>query len=118
MKLVLFDDYIPGALTPDGVVDFSGVVGDKIMRLPPKLRMTGIIEHWDALQAPLQAAIDAKPALKTSYSLQPPQPKPSKMPFASGNFNEGLTGIVFPIDFSEIPGFLAGAGWRHRIPGA
>lgn len=99
MKLVLFDDYRPGALTSKGVVDLSAQVGGAILALPGHLRMVSIIEHWSELGGKLEAAANSAEPLGTAPKLRAPLPRPSKMPFAVGNYNEGEIGITFPIDF-------------------
>lgn len=99
MKLVLFDDYIPGALVEGGVVDLSEAVGRKIMELPAHERMPAMIDQWDAIGGQLDDAARQQKPLDRMPRLRAPLPRPGKMPFASGNFNEGLEGISFPIDF-------------------
>ncbi|MGH9355823.1 MAG: hypothetical protein ACRD10_06800, partial [Terriglobia bacterium] len=46
MKLALFDDYIPGLVTGDQIVDLSAAVGKGVMDLIPAHRMTAIIADF------------------------------------------------------------------------
>ena len=42
MKLALFNDYIPGVVNGDRIIDLSGVLGQAIMGLPPADRMLAL----------------------------------------------------------------------------
>jgi len=51
MKLALFDDYIPGVVNGDRIVDLSSVVGKSVMGLRPRYRMPTIISQFAGLRA-------------------------------------------------------------------
>jgi 2-keto-4-pentenoate hydratase/2-oxohepta-3-ene-1,7-dioic acid hydratase in catechol pathway len=88
MKLALFDDFIPGRVEGDSVVDLSAAVGDEVMRLRPGARMGAIIAAWDRLGAALALADGPRLPLE-GVMLRAPAPEPGKMLFALGNYPEG-----------------------------
>lgn len=88
MKLALFDDYVPGRVENDSVVDLSRAVGEAIMALGPKRRMNAIIAEFDRL-GPALASADGPRRPLAEVQLRAPSPRPSKMLFAIGNYPEG-----------------------------
>lgn len=117
MKLVLFDDYIPGALVDGGVVDLSDAAGRDIMALPGEARMPAIIARWDEIGARLESASRQNAPLEKMPRLRAPLPRPGKLPFASGNFNEGFEGPTFPIDFFfKAPSTILDPGEEVQFP--
>jgi hypothetical protein len=51
MKLALFNDYVPGVVNGDRIIDISGIVGPAVMSLPPAERMLKLIADFDRLRA-------------------------------------------------------------------
>ena len=86
MKLVLFDDYKPGILKGEAVVDVSSLVPGKI-ELPPgnearagQVRMEQIIEHFDALRTDLlRMQSEGKEIPLADVRLRAPTPWPGKV---------------------------------------
>lgn len=117
MKLVLTDDYVPGVLAEQGVVDLVDVLDAKIMALPGKLRMAAIIEQWDTLEAAIDAArTSGKP--RKEFTLRAPLPRPGKMLFASSNYKEYLEDYIrVPIDmFMKSPSTIIDPHAEIKLP--
>ena len=55
MKLVLFDDFVPGVLSGDNVVDVSDRVSD-VPHIDGQTWMSGIIARFDDYRAALEDA--------------------------------------------------------------
>lgn len=86
MKLVLFDDYKPGVLKGDAVVDASGLVPGKVEMAPGddprvgQLRMEYLINRFDALRADLaRLAAEGRAIPLSQVKLRAPLPAPSKI---------------------------------------
>ncbi len=56
MKLALFNDYVPGVVNGDRIVDLSGILGQAIMGLPPADRMLALIGDFDRLRGKITDA--------------------------------------------------------------
>ena len=56
MKLALFNDYVPGVVNGDRIVDLSGILGQAIMGLPPADRMLALIADFDRLRGKIADA--------------------------------------------------------------
>lgn len=81
MKLVLFDDFRPGLLQGDMVIDASAVVADAGIDLhnSPKL-MPRIIEAFDQLRGPLERlAASGQGRPRSEVRLRAPDPAPPKL---------------------------------------
>jgi 2-keto-4-pentenoate hydratase/2-oxohepta-3-ene-1,7-dioic acid hydratase in catechol pathway len=111
MKLVLFDDHIPGLLTDGGVVDLSAVVGPAVMGRAGVERMPALIEAFDGLRAAIAAAA-ANPARPLGEArLRAPLPRPQKMLFAQGNYFENTPSAVMPLSmFLKAPSTITDPG--------
>ena len=96
MKLVLYDNYQPGLLTDDGVVDVSALVS--IGRTGQET-IEGIIREWDDLKQgfELQAAQGRKIPL-SQVQLRAPLPKPGKIMCMAANYLEFTSGPGLPIN--------------------
>ena len=96
MKLVLFDDYKPGLLKGNDVVDLSSVVpkeGDG------QKTMEGIIVRFDSLRPTLNRQLaEGKEIPLSSVQLRAPLPRPSKILCVIGNYKEGTDRPIQPID--------------------
>ena len=51
MKLALFNDYVPGVVKGDRIIDIGSIVGPAVMNLPPADRMLALIADFDRLRA-------------------------------------------------------------------
>jgi 2-keto-4-pentenoate hydratase/2-oxohepta-3-ene-1,7-dioic acid hydratase in catechol pathway len=89
MKLVLFDDFRPGVLKEDRVVDVSAAVAPLGISSHKKLMPT-IIEHFDELRPrfeELAARESGKP--RSEVRLRAPDPSPPKLLACFSNYREG-----------------------------
>lgn len=88
MKIALYDDYRPGLVVGDRLVDLVDVVGHKIMNELPRDRIPEIIANFDALRGAI-AAVEASDGVPVaSVRLRAPLPRPNKMLFGLGNYQE------------------------------
>ncbi len=100
MKLVLYDDYRPGLLKGDAVVDISDVTRDVAGR-DGQETMTGIIGNFESLRPVLERALSSGPEVPlSSVRLRAPLPKPGKIVCMGVSFREftdqpGLPLLVF-----------------------
>lgn len=113
MRLVMFDDYVPGLLRDGEVVDLTPALGD-IARLPWDERMPAIIAGYDRLRPALaRQAAEGNGVPVESVRLRAPNPRPTKL--LSGLVNFGVEpgkldyafkspeSIVGPEDNVELP---------------
>jgi 2-keto-4-pentenoate hydratase/2-oxohepta-3-ene-1,7-dioic acid hydratase in catechol pathway len=117
MKLVLFDDYRPGVLKGDRVVDVSEATAALGVTNHRKLMPT-IIEHFDRLRPAfeqLAASNEGRPV--SEVRLRAPDPAPPKLLACFGNYTEvarenrdaqdmflkNSTGVVGDGDTVELP---------------
>lgn len=90
MKLVLYNDYVPGLLKGDRVIDISGIVpkgrdGQATMEL--------IIEQFDALRPKLEQALATGAGVPvTGVRLRAPLPRPGKVVAMGVNYLENVPG--------------------------
>ncbi|MFN8556080.1 MAG: fumarylacetoacetate hydrolase family protein [Dehalococcoidia bacterium] len=118
MKLALFNDYVPGVVVGDQIVDVSGVVGD-IATLPPAERMPAIIARFDSLRPALEAAAKSAGVPLGTVYLRPPLPRPSKILCCIGNYMEGTDTPPRPLDlFLKSPDAVIGPGQTVHLPAA
>lgn len=93
MKLVLFNDHIPGVLKKDRVVDISSVV-EGIPHLNGQTWMAGLIENFDSYRGAIEKAVKAADGVAIdSVRLRAPLPEPGRLVCMAGNFMEGA-GLV------------------------
>ena len=118
MKLVLFNDFVPGIISGDNIVDVSGAVGD-IMALPANDRMPRIIAEFERLRPALQQAAGSGGQPLNSVQLRAPIPRPSKIFCCIGNYKEGVQGDIRPLDmFLKSPDSVIGPGDTVELPPA
>jgi 2-keto-4-pentenoate hydratase/2-oxohepta-3-ene-1,7-dioic acid hydratase in catechol pathway len=117
MKLALFNDYIPGLVVRDQIIDLSDSVGQQVMDLAPAERMTRIIGEWDQLH-PKIAAVAGRPGRPVAdVRLRAPVPRPSKMLFGLGNYHENVKGQVAPLGlFLKSPSSILDPGGTVQLP--
>lgn len=116
MKLALFNDFIPGVVNGDRIVDVSAVVGE-IMALPLHDRMPSIIAEFEQLQPALAKAARAEGVPLSSVRLRAPLPRPSKILCGIGNFMEGTDTPKRPIGlFLKSPAAVIGPGDTVELP--
>mgnify|MGYP006902227210 FL=1 len=78
MKICLFDDYTPGLVDGDDVIDLSDVVGAAVMAQRPMHRMTALIEDFCSLRDAIAKADGHRRPLG-SVQLRAPVPRPGKI---------------------------------------
>jgi 2-keto-4-pentenoate hydratase/2-oxohepta-3-ene-1,7-dioic acid hydratase in catechol pathway len=117
MKLVMYDDFKPGLLVGDQVVDISSV-SDRYRGLHPSDVMFGLFENFDAIRGQLQALEGSGSRTPVgSVRLRAPVPRPRKLICCFGNYREGQDRPVFPIDmFLKSPEAVIGPGDTVVLP--
>jgi 2-keto-4-pentenoate hydratase/2-oxohepta-3-ene-1,7-dioic acid hydratase in catechol pathway len=119
MKLALFDDYIPGVVIGDRIVEAGDATGDAL-RLPPAERMASLIARFDDLRAALEAQVaGGGGAPLANVRLRAPLPRPSKILCCIGNDMEGTDTPPRPLDmFLKSPDAVIGPEETVELPEA
>ena len=117
MKLVLYDDFKPGLLREDTVVDISAAVGHLHGGSPQQL-MEGIIDNFEALRSDLERLATSGQAMPlSSVRLRAPLPRPSKMLCCIGNYWEHAEREPRPLNmFLKSPDAVIGPGDTVVLP--
>src|SRR6266545_1766302 len=88
MKLVLFDDFRPGVLREDRVIDVSAATASLGVTNPRKLMPT-IIENFDRLRPEIERIVANEPGRpRAEVRLRAPDPAPPKLLACFGNYTE------------------------------
>jgi 2-keto-4-pentenoate hydratase/2-oxohepta-3-ene-1,7-dioic acid hydratase in catechol pathway len=118
VKLALFDDFIPGVVVGDRIVDVRAVLPG-VMALSPAERMPRLIEAFTALRPALEQAA-AGPGLPLgAVRLRAPLPRPGKIFCCIGNYREGVAGPPRPLDmFLKSSDAVIGPGDTVELPPA
>src|SRR6266849_3017044 len=117
MKLALFNDYIPGVVNGDRIVDLSGILGQAIMGLPPADRMLALIADFDRLRGKIADASTGQGVPLSGIRLRAPVPRPSKMLFGLGNYRENVNGALAPLGlFLKSPSSILDPGGTVKLP--
>jgi len=117
MKLALFNDYVPGVVNGDRIVDLSGIVGPAVMNLPPADRMLALIADFDRLRPKIAERTSSQGLPLSEVQLRAPVPRPSKMLFGLGNYRENVNGDVAPLGlFLKSPSSILDPGGTVRLP--
>ena len=91
MKLVLFNDYVPGVLKNDRVVDISNLVA-AIPHIDGQTLMSGLIENFDRYRTAISQAAEATDGVAVDQvRLRPPLPSPGKIVCMAVNYMEDGT---------------------------
>ena len=89
MKLVLFNDFVPGVLKGDRVVDISSAVED-IPRVNGQTLMAGIIERFDSFRDSIESLVSSSDGVPIDQvRLRAPLPEPGRLVCMAGNYMEG-----------------------------
>ena len=117
MKLVLYDDFKPGLLKEDTVVDISAAVRHLQGKSPQQL-MEGIIDNFEELRPELERLSASGPAVAlSSVRLRAPLPSPSKMLCCIGNYWEHAEREPRPLNmFLKSPDAVIGPGDTVVLP--
>jgi 2-keto-4-pentenoate hydratase/2-oxohepta-3-ene-1,7-dioic acid hydratase in catechol pathway len=117
MKLALFNDYLPGVVNGDRIVDLGAVVGPAVMNLPPADRMLAIIAEFDRLRAKIADSSRGQGVALSTVRLRAPVPRPSKMLFGLGNYRENVNGDLAPLGlFLKSPSSILDPGGTVKLP--
>ncbi len=116
MKLVLFNDHLPGVLKEDRVVDISSVV-EGVPHLNGQTWMAGLIENFDQYRGAIEKAVKAADGVAIdSVRLRAPLPEPGRLVCMAGNYMEGA-GLVSDRDaFLKSPSSVIGDGDAIILP--
>jgi hypothetical protein len=85
MKLALFNNYIPGLVVGDQIIDLSESVGRQVMESAPLDRMTAVIADFERLRPDIAAGVGRRGRPLAEVRLRAPMPRPGKMLFGLGN---------------------------------
>jgi 2-keto-4-pentenoate hydratase/2-oxohepta-3-ene-1,7-dioic acid hydratase in catechol pathway len=97
MKLALFDDFIPGLVHGDRIIDLRDVIG-AIAEAPPAERLPRLIANFERLRPALEQAGERAGVSLEQVRLRPPLPRPSKIFCCIGNYKEGVEAPLRPLD--------------------
>ena len=118
MKLVLFNDYRPGLLNGDRVVDVSDAVAD-VPHIDGQTWMSGLIQRFDDYRSALEdAAASSEGVPVGDVRLRPPLPEPTRMVCMAGNYMESASrALVGDRDaFLKSPSAVIGPGDTIVLP--
>ena len=117
MKLALFNDYVPGVVNGDRIVDISDIVGPTLMNLPPADRTPALIADFDRLRAKITESAGSQGLPLAQVQLRAPVPRPSKMLFGIGNYRENVDGKIPPLGlFLKSPSAILDPGGTVKLP--
>jgi len=117
MKLVLFDNYKPGLLKGDAVVDVTTVTQGVAGRNGQET-MEGIIANFDALRPELTRQLnEGKEVPLADVQLRAALPRPGKIMMMGANYLEGTKGPALPIwGFLKSPEAILDPGGTVVLP--
>ena len=120
MRLVLFNNFTPGVLRGDNVVDVSGVIED-IPHIDAQTWMRGLIDCFDDYRGKLEdAAANSEGVPISDVRLRSPLPEPTRIACMAGNYLENGK-LPFPTDreaFLKSPSAVIGDGDTVELPDA
>ena len=88
MRLVMFNDFVPGVLDGNRVVDISHAVSE-IPHMFPQELMSGIIADFDSLKWNIDDLVSSSDGIdRTEVRLRPPLPKPTQIVAMAANYME------------------------------
>jgi len=97
MKFVFYDDFRPGLLKGDRVVDISEELKG-VEAQTPQLLLEGFIKGYEGLKPSLEKALEREGVPVKDVRLRQPVPKPGLFLCGVGGFGEG-EGRKRPLDF-------------------
>ena len=115
MKIVLFNDYKPGLLKGENVVDISSQV--EVGRTGQET-IVNIINDWDALKPKLETYLASQAGVPLStVQLHAPVPKPGKIMCMAANYKENTDKPGLPISgFLVSPDAILDPGGTTVLP--
>ncbi len=88
MKLVMFNDFTPGVLDGNRVVDISPAVSD-VPHMSPQELMSGIIASFDSLRGGIEDLVSTSEGVdRSEVRLRSPLPKPTQIVAMAANYME------------------------------
>lgn len=118
MKLVLFNEFVPGVLKGDRVVDVSSVVKD-IPHISPQTLMNGLIEKFVQYRPALERTVEQSNGVPVDQvKLRAPLPEPGRIVCMAGNYMENSSrSLVGDRDaFLKSPSAVIGNGDTVILP--
>src|ERR1700683_1395575 len=117
MKLALFNDYVPGVVNGERIIDISGIVGSAVMSLPAADRVLALIADFDRLRSRITEGARGQGLPLAQVQLRAPVPRPSKMLFGLGNYRENIEAKVPPLGlFLKSPSSILDPGGTVKLP--
>ena len=120
MKLVMFNDFVPGVLDGSRVVDISSAVSD-IPHMSPQELMSGIIANFDSLKGGIEDLVSSSDGVdRSDVRLRSPLPKPTQIVAMAANYMEhGAREAPAPINaFLKSSNSIIGDGDTLVLPDA
>ena len=120
MKLVMFNDFVPGMLDGNKVVDISPAVSG-IPHMSPQELMSGIIADFDSLRGSIEDLVSSSDGVdRAEMRLRPPLPKPTQIVAMAANYMEhGARAAPAPINaFLKSSNSIIGDGDTLILPDA
>ena len=120
MKLVMFNDFVPGVLDGNRVVDISSAVSD-IPHMSPQELMSGIIANFDSLKGGIGDLVSSSDGVdRSDVRLRSPLPKPTQIVAMAANYMEhGAREAPAPINaFLKSSNSIIGDGDTLVLPDA
>ena len=117
MKLVLYNDFQPGVLADQRVVDISQATANLAGGLPQEV-MERIIATYNSRRPQFERRErEGRGTPLSSVRLRPPLPRPGKILCAVGNYREGTGREAQPVDFFlKSPDAVIGPGDTVALP--
>ena len=120
MRLTFFDDFVPGVVKGDSVVDVSDVLAG-IPRVSPQDILSGLIADFDSYKGALEEAVAASDGVPlSSVRLRSPAPRPVNIICMAVNYMEnGTRSEPAPKNgFNKSPNGIIGDGDTILLPDA
>ena len=120
MKLLFFNEFVPGVLKGDRVVDISDAVSG-VPHLSPQELISGIIADFDSLRGPIEELVAGSDGVpRAEVRIRPPLPKPTQIVAMAANYMEhGARSAPAPINaFLKSPNSIIGDGDTLVLPDA
>jgi len=119
MKLAFFNEFVPGVIVGDQVVDVSAAVSH-LNHGSPQLLMAEIIARFEELRPALERAARGGGVPLGRARLRPPLPSPQKILCLMGGYMEGVeNGVRKGVDmFLKAPSAVIGDGDTIVLPEA
>jgi 2-keto-4-pentenoate hydratase/2-oxohepta-3-ene-1,7-dioic acid hydratase in catechol pathway len=119
MKLTFFDDFTPGALKGERIVDIGALI-PLPASCPPQARMEWLIANWAEHRGAVERHVAAAEGVSLGeVRLRAPLPRPSKILCAAANYMEGIAGNVSELEFfHKSPSAVIGDGDTLELPDA